>query len=49
MHPIIIIIALIAGSALLGVVGTLLAVPFALIVSAFVGHYRGDAINGGEY
>lgn len=43
LHPIVIIFSLLTGTVLYGILGTLLAVPSALIISAVVDSFRGEA------
>lgn len=45
LHPIIIIFSLLVGAVLYGLLGTLLAVPSALVISSFVDSYRNEPLN----
>lgn len=45
LHPAIIIIALLTGAELYGIVGTLIAVPVSLCISAVVDSFRNEPIN----
>ncbi|HET9174636.1 MAG TPA: AI-2E family transporter [Candidatus Saccharimonadales bacterium] len=46
LHPIVIIFSLLTGAVLYGLLGTLLAVPVALVVSAVVDSYRNEKLPG---
>jgi predicted PurR-regulated permease PerM len=45
LHPIVIIVSFLIGTILYGLIGGLLAVPTALLASAFVDSYRGEKLN----
>lgn len=48
LHPVIIILSLLIGAELYGIIGALLAVPVALVISSFVDSFRGDPHPAGH-
>lgn len=45
LHPIVIIFSLLVGAALYGIIGALIAVPVALVISAVVDSFRGEKLE----
>jgi predicted PurR-regulated permease PerM len=49
LHPIVVLTAFLVGTILYGIVGGLLAVPMALLVSAAVDSFRGDKLRNDDF
>lgn len=45
LHPIIIILSLLIGAELYGILGALLSVPVALVISCFVDSFRNESLS----